>query len=388
MDVLAVAWLGVRRRALRSLLTAASLLIGVVTVVLVQGSGTLVQTATTERALLSAGPATTLGVPIDQPVRGLPDDQQWWTDRVRAATADSGARVAAVDRYSSASFVRAGAALPAMDLLAVGDGFRAIRPVRVQRGTWLGGPTLAPQVVVNVSGWSSLGAGGGVDLSTRDGFGSLRMQVVGVVDDGVSDPTAYVSRASAPAMSRAGLEPVTRSLLVASSRLDGETLTTRLRSIGQFSVRSAEVGEVTRVDQMSQYDDQLATLRRVFLVIAALSLLVGSLGILNIGLATLVERSEELSLRRALGATKGQILAVMMLESQIVAWTAAAGAIVLAHFAVPAYLHQVTTVQVDSAGLPLGAVLLGVTASTAAAVVGGLAPSLRAARVPIASIMR
>ncbi len=53
----------------------------------------------------------------------------------------------------------------------------------------------------------------------------------------------------------------------------------------------------------------------VLTAIAAISLLVGGIGIMNIMLATVTERTREIGIRRALGATRGHIVAQFLVET-------------------------------------------------------------------------
>jgi len=59
----------------------------------------------------------------------------------------------------------------------------------------------------------------------------------------------------------------------------------------------------------------------LLLLIAGISLLVGGIGIMNIMLATVTERTREIGIRRALGATKGEIIQQFLWETVVLSGT-------------------------------------------------------------------
>lgn len=71
--------------------------------------------------------------------------------------------------------------------------------------------------------------------------------------------------------------------------------------------------------------EQAETMRTMFnvllLLIAGISLLVGGIGIMNIMLATVTERTREIGIRRALGATKGEIVQQFLWETVVLSGT-------------------------------------------------------------------
>lgn len=71
--------------------------------------------------------------------------------------------------------------------------------------------------------------------------------------------------------------------------------------------------------------EQAETMRMMFnvllLLIAGISLLVGGIGIMNIMLATVTERTREIGIRRALGATKGEIVQQFLWETVVLSGT-------------------------------------------------------------------
>jgi ABC-type antimicrobial peptide transport system permease subunit len=149
----------------------------------------------------------------------------------------------------------------------------------------------------------------------------------------------------------------------------------------------------TRVINSKQHiQSTLGLLRVVFFAMAALVLLIGVAGILNVGLATVGERVEEFALRRAVGTPRlllaGIVLAETLLTGLFTAAAAAAigvGAVALRFIGPllanrePVLAHMV---------FPWSAGVAGVVAGLVAGLLGGLVPAIRAARIPIAAVMR
>ncbi len=120
----------------------------------------------------------------------------------------------------------------------------------------------------------------------------------------------------------------------------------------------------------------LSTITTVALIFASVSLLVGGIGIMNIMLVSVTERTREIGIRKAVGATKRQILEQFLLEAIIMTLVGALVGLVLAYaagyliglqFSLPLVFSW--WIFVISLGAPL---LVGL--------VFGLWPAVRAAR--------
>ena len=114
--------------------------------------------------------------------------------------------------------------------------------------------------------------------------------------------------------------------------------------------------------------------------IAAISLVVGGIGIMNIMMVTVTERTREIGIRKAIGASRGNILTQFLMEAVVLCMMGCALGIFLSW----AILQVVSTVTV-SAGLTftlnMGVVGLAVAFCFLIGVVFGLYPANKAAKM-------
>ncbi|MGB8698829.1 MAG: ABC transporter permease [Thermosynechococcaceae cyanobacterium] len=121
----------------------------------------------------------------------------------------------------------------------------------------------------------------------------------------------------------------------------------------------------------------------MLVAIAGISLLVGGIGIMNIMLVSVTERTHEIGLRKAIGATQFDILLQFLIESIIL--SAAGGAIGIMVGAGTVLLVGQFTPLKTSVSLP--AIVLAVSVSGGIGVFFGVVPAQRAARLdPIVAL--
>jgi len=109
--------------------------------------------------------------------------------------------------------------------------------------------------------------------------------------------------------------------------------------------------------------------------IAAISLVVGGIGIMNIMLVTVTERTREIGLRKALGATPNLIMVQFLIEAALLSVLGGVIGLLIAYggsLIIQAYFPAKVT---------LGAVGLALGVSTLVGLVFGVAPARRAAKL-------
>ena len=121
------------------------------------------------------------------------------------------------------------------------------------------------------------------------------------------------------------------------------------------------------------------TLTILLASIAAISLLVGGIGVMNIMLVSVTERTREIGLRKALGATPGDILRQFLVEATALCVTGGGLGVVVAflvEWLVPRFTSN--AVSIDITGAP---VIIAVAVSAVVGLVFGVYPAARAARL-------
>lgn len=387
MRLVTIAWQTVSRQRLRSLLTAVSLILGVMALTSVAAAQDVMRETIIRNALLTGGPTVTSAVTITDDTDPVGTAARW-ADSLSLRYGDR-TETARVLSPNTLTLSADGAGRPDIEIFAVDPSFTTIRPLEVTDGVWLDRAphTLAPNIVLNEPAATQYG--NTLHWTLRWGTNGQQTTAirVGTVDDGSTSPTTYLDLAQAGAPRDAALRDGTMTLHVHADGVTDTALKSTLHQIGQIADLPAQIGDVRRTDTVNQLDTELSTTARIFIAIAVVALAIAAVGMLNIGLSTLAERSDELSLRRAFGAHRRDIIILMLLEAQIVAITAGLVGVATSYVTMPFTLIAFGATSTTTA-FPLGAALAGVAAGSVAALAGAVTPAFRAMSTPIASIMR
>ena len=159
-------------------------------------------------------------------------------------------------------------------------------------------------------------------------------------------------------------------------------------AIGDTAWKS-RVNVVTNQFRIDQAQQGLLLFKLLMGALTGISLLVGGIGIMNVLLASVAERTREIGIRRATGARRREILVQFLSESVAISGAGAivgAAAGIGAAYAVTAIMRMQTRATIY-AGVSVSTLLVAALAAVAIGLGFGIYPALKAARLsPIDAI--
>jgi putative ABC transport system permease protein len=138
----------------------------------------------------------------------------------------------------------------------------------------------------------------------------------------------------------------------------------------------------TQQDVLSLLGNITSILTLFLAAIASISLVVGGIGIMNIMLVSVIERTKEIGLRKSVGATNNDILQQFLVESVMLTFIGGVIGIMFGGLVVGLAWLIITKVAgiAWTFAFPLSAVLLAVVVSSVTGIAFGLYPARQAAR--------
>jgi len=378
-DVVRLGGHGLRARPLRVALSALGIAIGIAAMTAVVGISTSSRARLDRQLdalgtnLLAAGPGSTL---FGAPAR-LPEDAVGMVERIDGVESVSaigsigGARVYRSDRIPVAESGGIGAYAARTNLPGTAG-------ATVAAGTWLNEATARyPAVVLGARAADRLGIGE-PGPERQIWLGGRWFTVVGILD-----PVPL-----APELDLAALIgwPAAQSYLDFDGRpttIYTRTDPNRVEAVRTLLARTANPAQPNEVD-VSRPSDALAARAAVnvaftglLLGVGAVALLVGGIGVANTMVISVLERRGEIGLRRALGATRGQIRIQFLAESLLMSGLGGGAGALLGSGVTAAYasLERWPTV------VPMWFVGGAVAAALLVGALAGLYPAVRAARL-------
>jgi putative ABC transport system permease protein len=387
------------RSKLRATLTILGILIGVASVVTVVALGVAVR-ARINQEIAGLGANSLYIFPSDNRSSGARQGLRSKLS-IQDATAivnEATSVAAAMPMGSTRAQVMSGDSNLLASILGVGEGHAAIMLTKVSEGrdfTSAEHVTKARVVLLGETVRREL-FGAGDAIGERVRIGRHSYEVVGLLEaKGQSmfgdDGDARVMMPSSSYRTRVFPGLGNRAQMIVASATDERTVERAKRQIqdilrqrhGLEREDDLDFEIVTQSELSKTQEEIFGALTLLLAGIAAVSLLVGGIGVMNIMLVSVTERTREIGIRMAIGAGEGDILFQFLIEAVVLCFLGG-----LAGIAVGA---GVTFAVANALGwpatLPVEAVLLAFGTSTAIGVVFGFLPARRAARLdPIVAL--
>ncbi len=138
----------------------------------------------------------------------------------------------------------------------------------------------------------------------------------------------------------------------------------------------------TQADALAILGSITSVLTLFLTAIACISLVVGGVGIMNIMLVSVTERTKEIGLRKAVGATDNDILQQFLVESVLLTFLGGLIGIIVGAIVVTIIYFGITlfTSTEWTFALPMSAILIAVAVSTITGLLFGIYPARKAGR--------
>jgi putative ABC transport system permease protein len=163
-----------------------------------------------------------------------------------------------------------------------------------------------------------------------------------------------------------------------------ETATNQIQDVLKSRHQPESVYSVSNLIQLVGVANKSANaLTTVLLLIAVVTLLVSGIGIMNIMLSTVVARTREIGIRKAIGATRREICLQFLSEALLISLIGGVVGVIVG-LSLPISIRIFTDYKLPISG---ASVIIGISISSIVGVLFGTIPALRAARMdPVTSL--
>jgi len=393
-DILKESWLSISGNKVRSFLTVLGIIIGVMAVVIMVAVGETVQkqigdqfsSLGTNTIMVRAGAAQTGGVRTNagrnsltisdsDAIARLPD--------VMAATPvqNASAQIVYGNQNWSASMVGAHPSYPAVQNIEIAQGaFFSTSDNRNAATVAVLGPETAKQLglpddplgqIVRVRNTPFLVIG----ITKARGDSAMGSQ-----DDMMIIPITTLKKRLQGSQFPESVQMISLKVYPESdNKLVSEQITQLLRQRHRLKDDAADDFQIMDMKQMMETMDTITGFMKMLLIaIASVSLLVGSIGIMNMMLVSVAERTREIGIRKAIGAKNKQIIIQFLSESVLISFIGSMIGLLVGIGLAQGIGRFVLEYEVP---LSASAPILAVAVAVVVGVASGVMPALKASRL-------
>ena len=398
-DILKESWISISGNKLRSFLTVLGIIIGVMAVVIMVAVGETVQQSITDQfsslgtntVVIRAGAARmggirtgnrqTLTLEDAAEIKKLPD--------VAAITPAQGSAIQAI--YGNKNW--------STSLLGVYPDYTTIQTIEMERGTFF--DDLA---VKNASTYAVIGPDTAMELGLPDNpvgeiirIQNMPFVIIGMTkargdstmgsqDDMVLIPITTLKKRLQGSKFPSSVGMIALKLFQdADNNVVIEQITSLLRQRHKIKEGDEDDFQVTDMKQIMETMDTVTGYLKLLLVaIAAVSLLVGSIGIMNMMLVSVAERTREIGVRKAIGAKERVIIIQFLSESVMISFLGSMIGLVLGVGLAQGVGRLILHYNVPFSIWP---VILAMSVAVIVGLASGVMPAIKAAKLnPIDSL--
>jgi putative ABC transport system permease protein len=162
-----------------------------------------------------------------------------------------------------------------------------------------------------------------------------------------------------------------------------QQVTILLANRHEVSTDALDFTITTQEDIIATQSSTTASFRTLLAWVAGVSLIVGGIGIMNVLLASVSERTREIGIRRAAGARKRDVLIQFLIEAVSISGLGGCIGVLLGYLVTVialAIIRSTTSAPIEAA-TSAGSIVVAFSAAFVVGIVFGLYPALRAARL-------
>lgn len=280
-------------------------------------------------------------------------------------------------------------------LKAVDTSYSTIYRLRMASGRWLASGDVNQQVtpvVINSILWSYIGKtpiNEGVVLTLNNGN---KVRVVGVVQskNPWEEPLVYMPYDSWELMNDADAGDYSQTALlvwVDPSQAD-EARKDLSQTLSSLLGDKYEVSTDDMMGMMYMGGDESDGTRMIVIIIGAIVILLGILGLVNVAIVTVRQRIREIGIRRAVGASAKRVFFAVFLESVVATFIAGLLGVMLSILIVRNFpLEWLYIYLQDPPGFPMSTAVTALLIATGIGALAGIIPAVTALKVkPIDAI--
>ncbi len=398
-DIMKESWLSISGNKLRSFLTVLGIIIGVMAVVIMVAVGETVQQSITDQfsslgtntIVIRAGAARVAGVRMGNKQTLTTDDAEFLAKLPDVAAVTPMQMSSAQVVYGNKNW--------STSMIGAYPDYQTVQNVEIEHGTFFDADAVknaATYVVIGPDVASELGMPsnpvGEIIRIQNTPFvviGVTRAKgdsVMGSADDMVMIPiTTLKKRLSGSRFPNAVQSIVLKLYQDADNNIATEQITALLRSRHRLKDADEDDFQITDMKQVMETMSTVTGYIKLLLVaIAAVSLLVGSIGIMNMMLVSVAERTREIGVRKAIGARERHIIIQFLSESVLISFIGSMTGLLLGELLAQGVGRLWLGYNVP---LSIWPVVLSVTVAIVVGLASGVFPAIKAAKLnPIDSL--